>query len=1170
MNISNMKNIRYSIIGIIAMLSVNLAAFAQQLKLGKNPYTIEKAAVLETQSDNQGILFPRITDTALINSLSPSDGMVIYHTLTKKLLIRSNGRWTTVAVSTDLSPSWLVAGNANGSIKKLGNSDNYDLPFITNNIERLRILSSGFIGVNTNAPLQQFDVNGNMNLRGAFMPGNNAGTAGYVLSSKGTGLAPEWRQLSLSDLSDTRITTPLAGQFLMYSGTKWVDTTINYLSSIDTSNISDFSLKVRSLFSATAPLSLNNGNFSISQSGTSTNGYLSSTDWNTFNNKAAAFTKGNLTESGSSILTITNGAGAVIGAGTSLQVKQANASQAGFLSASDWTTFNNKLSTVDTGNISNFYIKVRSEFRAGSGISYDAGTGTISSNALTSIDTSNIANFSIKVRSLFSATAPLTLTNGVIGIGQAGTSTNGYLSSTDWNIFNSKAAAFTKGNLTETGSSVLTITNGAGAIIGTGTSVQVKQAGASQAGFLTAADWTTFNNKLSSVDTSDISNFSIKVRSLFKAGSGITYDAPSGTFSSSVGNNFWSLSGNTTGAIQKFGTVDNYDIPFVTNNIERMRLTNSGRLGIGVNAPAAMLHVTAPAGATPLYLAGLAIGSTQDSILTINAGIVKKIAYSSLPTASPTAGNSWSTTGNSGISASTNFLGTTDQNPLMIRVGNQNSGRIDFNNTFLGYQSGYTNPGTNNTGIGYHALFANNGGQYNAALGFNSLNNATGSYNIGIGNAADVVNGSSNSISIGNAAYITASKSIAIGATAQVQMSGTDGIAIGSNSYVTGSNSVAIGNTAQAQAATALALGYSAYTSSSNGIAVGSNTDASGINTMAIGFTAKASGISSLAIGESSLSQGTNGIVIGKDAFGSGQYSISIGSGATGTRSQGTAAIAIGSVTSSFGVNSVGLGNGLVVNGVNSVALGTNSGTNGTSSVAVGDNAKTNGASAVAIGTNTVSNGSASIALGNNSSSIGVGSIVIGSAASGGGTGTDIIALGSNVNMTAAGNNSIAIGKGASVINAVTNAVAFGPGAQASRSNTIIIGDATNAATVVGIGTSAPNASAKLDVSGSFEMGSAGTLTKNIVNFEDNLPGSGLILVSGNKEYDITIPNAANYLSSTRATVNVSFNNDLPYGVSLASARMINNSTVRIRLQNSNSILTTVPGMKAYISIIEF
>ena len=46
--------------------------------------------------------------------------------------------------------------------------------------------------------------------------------------------------------------------------------------------------------SATAPLSYNNttGVFTISQSGASTNGYLSSTDWNTFNSKEPAITAG--------------------------------------------------------------------------------------------------------------------------------------------------------------------------------------------------------------------------------------------------------------------------------------------------------------------------------------------------------------------------------------------------------------------------------------------------------------------------------------------------------------------------------------------------------------------------------------------------------------------------------------------------------------------------------------------------------------------------------------------------------------------------------------------------------------------------------------------------------------------------------------------------------------
>ena len=53
-----------------------------------------------------------------------------------------------------------------------------------------------------------------------------------------------------------------------------------------------------------------------------------------------------------------------------------------------------------------------------------------------------------------------------------------------------------KGNLSETGSSVLTITGGTGAVIGgSGCTIQVTQATASNSGFLTNSDWSLFSGK---------------------------------------------------------------------------------------------------------------------------------------------------------------------------------------------------------------------------------------------------------------------------------------------------------------------------------------------------------------------------------------------------------------------------------------------------------------------------------------------------------------------------------------------------------------------------------------------------------------------------------------------------------------------------------------------------
>jgi hypothetical protein len=57
---------------------------------------------------------------------------------------------------------------------------------------------------------------------------------------------------------------------------------------------------------------------------------------------AVILTRGNLTENISSVLTIVGGTNAVWGTGTTIQITQASGSASGYLSSTDWTTFNNK------------------------------------------------------------------------------------------------------------------------------------------------------------------------------------------------------------------------------------------------------------------------------------------------------------------------------------------------------------------------------------------------------------------------------------------------------------------------------------------------------------------------------------------------------------------------------------------------------------------------------------------------------------------------------------------------------------------------------------------------------------------------------------------------------------------------------------------------------------
>jgi hypothetical protein len=77
--------------------------------------------------------------------------------------------------------------------------------------------------------------------------------------------------------------------------------------------------------------------------------------------------------------------------------------------------------------------------------------------------------------------------SGTIGITQAGASSDGYLSSADWNAFNSKQEVI---------SVTAPITFAAG-VIG------ITQSGASSNGYLSSTDWTTFNSKVSGSGTAN-------------------------------------------------------------------------------------------------------------------------------------------------------------------------------------------------------------------------------------------------------------------------------------------------------------------------------------------------------------------------------------------------------------------------------------------------------------------------------------------------------------------------------------------------------------------------------------------------------------------------------------------------------------------------------------------
>lgn len=92
--------------------------------------------------------------------------------------------------------------------------------------------------------------------------------------------------------------------------------------------------------SSSSPLSILNHVISIAQATTASDGYLSATDWNTFNNKQPAGSY--VTTSRTISTTGPLQGGGDLGADRTLSITQAGASADGYLSSTDWNTFNNK------------------------------------------------------------------------------------------------------------------------------------------------------------------------------------------------------------------------------------------------------------------------------------------------------------------------------------------------------------------------------------------------------------------------------------------------------------------------------------------------------------------------------------------------------------------------------------------------------------------------------------------------------------------------------------------------------------------------------------------------------------------------------------------------------------------------------------------------------------
>lgn len=574
--------------------------------------------------------------------------------------------------------------------------------------------------------------------------------------------------------------------------------------------------------------------------------------------------------------------------------------------------------------------------------SVNGQVGTVNLTTTNISEGSNQYFTNTRARSAFSATGPLSYNagTGVFGITQANNIHNGFLSAVDWNTFNGKQSALTFGTVTANNNPEITITGGAGAVIGGGMDITIPDASDTVRGLVTTG----------SQNFAGVKNFA--------DGLGVGDVSPSELFSVGLGGLFQV---DTNGDIVKIKNI-NYTWPSTQGAADSVLINDgSGNLSWSSNGVTSLNGLT---DATQTFTT-----STDGSDFSISS--LNGVHTFNFPTASATARGALSATKYTEFNNKP-IVDTTYNN---IYIGSISAGSVingaggGINNIVMGYQSGDTlSTGNNNTLLGYqsgknittgvsHAFFAGYQAGLNATgattsnfigrsagsgatsasfanfFGRSAGLNATGAqYGVFIGdNAGNTASSASNAIFLGqNAGYqaTSASYSNFIGTTSGYQASGAttaNFIGYGAGAGATNASySNFLGRLAGNAASSAtysnffgFQAGYNA-TNAANSIFIGKNA---GLNDL-VNNTVSGS---SIAIGDSAGTGGfSNSIALGASAVNTLANQFLIGSSYTNFNVRGinyvwpaTQAGGSGYVLNNDGSGNLSWGIGLTIGGSN-------------------------------------------------------------------------------------------------------------------------------------------------------------------------------------------------------------------------------------------------------------
>lgn len=596
-------------------------AFSQNIGINATGATPDASAMLDVSATNKGLLIPRVALTATNTAgpiTSPTTSLLVYNTATAGTSPNNvvpgyyywNGSgWSPIGSAL----SWSLTGNSgtNSSTNFIGTSDNVALSFRTNNTERMNLSATGGLGIGSSS----FDGTNPEKLL------VDAGTTTSYNLMTGKGSIDNYLQINVKNASsggsassDIVATSNNGSETTNYidmgiNSGSYTNTTYPVLGGANTAYLystgSDF---VIGNSTASKPLRFFTGGVANANERMRIDGTGKVGIGNTSPTEVLDVT-GNLKFSGALMPNNSAGtSGFVLSSnGTGAAPTWVNATSL-VSSTSFWALDGSSVSSIKKiGTTSNFDLPVITNntermrvfttggvaigstsldatnpekllVNAGTTTSFNAisGKGSINNYLQLNIQNTSTGNTASSdlVASANNATESVNFvdlginSSGYSSTGVLGGANNAYLYSTGNDFIIGNAAAskplrfFTGGTATTDEHMRIDGTGKVG--IGTTSPTEV----------LDVTGNVKFSGALMPNNSAGTSGQILKSNG---SGSAPTWVAPSTVLSGS----YWAVGGNSVSSLSKIGTTSNFDLPFITNNTEKMRIMATGEVGIG-------------------------------------------------------------------------------------------------------------------------------------------------------------------------------------------------------------------------------------------------------------------------------------------------------------------------------------------------------------------------------------------------------------------------------------------------------------------------------------------------------------------------------------------------------------------------------------------------------------